>query len=151
MTSFHGKYYYTLDPKGRIIIPAPLREIITKKYNNSKLYITNAAFDKCLHLYPLEEWNRLEEKIRSMPKMDTAVQYYLRRVVASAMEGEIDKQGRILIPYEHRQDAGIGSDVVIVGQLEKIEIWNRSEWDTVTDPGKIDVKAYASALASYGL
>ncbi|MBZ0158061.1 MAG: division/cell wall cluster transcriptional repressor MraZ [Alphaproteobacteria bacterium] len=151
MTSFHGKYYYTLDPKGRIIIPAPLREIITKKYNNSKLYITNAAFDKCLHLYPLEEWNRLEEKIRSMPKMDTAVQYYLRRVVASAMEGEIDKQGRILIPYEHRQDAGIGSDVVIVGQLEKIEIWDRSEWDRVTDPGKIDVKAYASALASYGL
>ncbi|MCC6346917.1 MAG: division/cell wall cluster transcriptional repressor MraZ, partial [Nitrospirales bacterium] len=135
MTSFHGKYYYTLDPKGRIIIPAPLREIIAKKYDNSKLYITNAAFDKCLHLYPPEEWNRLEEKIRSMPKMDTAVQYYLRRVVASALEGEIDKQGRILIPYEHRQDAGIGSDVVIVGQLEKIEIWDRAAWDAVTDPG----------------
>lgn len=151
MTSFHGKYYYTLDPKGRLIIPAPLREIIAKKYDNSKIYITNAAFDKCLHLYPLEEWNRLEEKIRSIPKMDAAVQFYLRRVVASALEGEIDKQGRILIPYEHRQDAGIGSDVVIVGQLEKIEIWDRAGWDAVTDPGKIDVKAYATVLAGYGL
>lgn len=151
MTSFHGKYYYTLDPKGRIIIPAPLREIISKKYNDSKLYITNAAFDKCLHIYPLDEWNRLEEKIRSMPKMEEAVKYFLRRVIASAVECEMDKQGRILVPYEHRQDAGISTDVVIVGQLDKIEIWDKALWSTVTDPQKVDAKAYESVLAGYGL
>ncbi len=151
MTSFLGKYYYTLDPKGRIIIPAPLREIISKKYNNSKLYTTNAVFDKCLHIYPLEEWNKLEEKIRSMPKMEEAVKYFLRRVIASATECEMDKQGRILIPYEHRQDAGINSDVVIVGQLDKIEIWDKGSWSDVTDPKKVDAKAYESVLAGYGL
>ncbi len=151
MTSFLGKYYYTLDPKGRIIIPAPLRDIIFKKYSNSKLYITNAAFDKCLHVYPLEEWNKLEEKIRSMPKMEEAVKYFLRRVIASAIESDLDKQGRILIPYEHRQDAGINSEVVIVGQIDKIEIWDRASWNEVTDPKKVDAKAYESVLAGYGL
>lgn len=151
MSSFLGKYYYTLDPKGRIIIPAPLREIISKKYNSPKLYITNAAFDKCLHIYPIDEWNRLEEKIRTMPKMEEAVQYYLRRVIASAVECEIDKQGRILIPYECRHDAGINSDVVIVGQIDWIEIWDKASWDDVTDPRKVDARAYKSVLANYGL
>jgi len=69
MPSFSGKYYYTVDPKGRIIVPAPFREIISANYS-PKLYIVNAAFDKCLHLYPQEEWNRLEERVRAMPKMD---------------------------------------------------------------------------------
>ncbi|MCL4491953.1 MAG: division/cell wall cluster transcriptional repressor MraZ [Nitrospirae bacterium] len=151
MTSFLGKYYYALDPKGRIIIPAPLRDIIFKKYNNSKLYITNAAFDKCLHIYPLEEWSKLEEKIKSLPRMEEAVNYFLRRVIASVLECEVDKQGRILIPYEHRQDAGINNEVVIVGQLDKIEIWDKVEWDTVTDPQKVDAKAFKSTLAGYGL
>jgi MraZ protein len=149
--SFLGKYYYALDPKGRIIIPAPLRDIIFKKYNNSKLYITNAAFDKCLWIYPLEEWNRLEEKIRPLPRSDEAVKYYLRRVIASVLECEIDKQGRVLIPVSHREDAGIHSEVVIVGQLDKLEIWDKAEWDAVTDPKKVDAKAYETALAGYGL
>ena len=151
MTSFLGKYNYSLDPKGRIIIPAPLRDIIFKKYNNSKLYITSAAFDKCLHIYPLEEWNRLEEKIRTLPRMEEAVEYFLRRVIASVLECEIDKQGRVLIPVSHREDAGIHSEVVIVGQLDKIAIWDKTEWDAVTDPKKVDAKAFKTVLAGYGL
>ena len=151
MSSFLGKYYYALDPKGRIIIPAPLRDIIFKKYNNSKLYITSAAFDKCLHIYPLEEWNRLEEKIRPLPKSDEAVKFFLRRVIASVLECEIDKQGRVLIPASHRDDAGIHSEVVIVGQLDKIEVWDKAEWDAVTDPKKVDAKAFETVLAGYGL
>jgi len=151
MSSFLGKYYYSLDPKGRIIIPAPLRDIIFKKYNNSKLYITNAAFDKCLHVYPLEEWNRLEEKIRILPRMEEAVKYFLRRVIASVLECEIDRQGRVLIPVSLREDAGINGEVVIVGQLDKIEIWDKAEWNAVTDPKKVDARAFETVLAGYGL
>ena len=54
--------------------------------------------DKCLHLYPQEEWNRLEERVRAMPKMDEAVKFFMRKVIASAVEIELDKQGRVLIP-----------------------------------------------------
>ncbi len=151
MTAFSGKYYYTLDPKGRIIIPAPLRDVIINSYNSSALYITNAAFDKCLDIYPVNEWTKLVEKLRALPQTDDAVVYFQRRVIASALACEIDKQGRILIPYEHRQDAGINSGVVIVGLINRIQVWDKSVWDDVTDPSKIDVKAYKSALAGYGL
>ena len=150
MPAFSGKYYYTIDPKGRIIIPAPFREIISSNYS-PKLYIVNAAFDKCLHIYPQEEWNRLEEKVRQLPKMQEEVRFFMRRVIASAQEAEIDKQGRILIPAAHREDAGLRSDIVIVGQIEKVELWDRKEWDAVVDTSKIDKKAVEEKLAAYGL
>ncbi|HMK44584.1 MAG TPA: division/cell wall cluster transcriptional repressor MraZ [Dissulfurispiraceae bacterium] len=151
MSSFHGKHYYSLDPKGRIVIPAPLREVIFSLYNNSKLYITNAAFDKCLQLFPAEEWGKLQEKVRSLPKSDEAVKYFMRRVIASATECEMDKQGRILVPYELRSDAGIASDIVIVGLLDKIELWDKASWDAISVPDKVDTKALSAALAGYGI
>lgn len=150
MPAFSGKYYYSIDPKGRIIIPAPFREIISSNYS-PKLYIVNAAFDKCLHIYPQEEWNRLEEKVRQLPKMQEEVRFFMRRVIASAQEAEIDKQGRILIPAAHREDAGLRSDIVIVGQIEKVELWDRKEWDAVVDTSKMDKKAVEEKLAAYGL
>jgi MraZ protein len=148
--SFSGKYYYTVDPKGRIIIPAPFREIITSNYS-SKLYITNAPFDKCLFIYPMEEWNKLQEQIRTKPKSDEAIRFFLRRVIASATETEMDRQGRILVPIALREDASINSNVVMAGQIERIELWDRSEWDVLFDPAKVDRKAIEDKLTSYGL
>jgi len=148
--SFSGKYYYTVDPKGRIIIPAPFREIITSNYS-SKLYITNAPFDKCLFIYPMEEWNKLQEQIRTKPKSDEAIRFFLRRVIASATETEMDRQGRILVPIALREDADINSNVVMAGQIERIELWDRREWDVLFDPAKADRKAIEEKLTSYGL
>ena len=150
MPSFSGKYYYSVDSKGRIIIPAPFREIISANYS-TKLYIVNAAFDKCLHLYPQEEWNRLEERVRAMPKMDEAVKFFMRKVIASTVEIELDKQGRVLIPVAHREHSGINGEIVVVGQIDKIELWDRKEWDAMVDPAKIDKKAVEQRLVSYGL
>jgi MraZ protein len=148
--SFSGKYYYTIDPKGRIIVPAPFREIISSNYS-TKLYITNAPFDKCLHIYPMEEWNRLQENVRTKPRSDETIRYFLRRVVASAVEIEMDKQSRILIPAALREDSNLNTNIVLAGQIEKIELWDRNEWDNLMDPGKIDRKTYEDKLASYGI
>ncbi|MFA4918894.1 MAG: division/cell wall cluster transcriptional repressor MraZ [Thermodesulfovibrionales bacterium] len=150
MPSFSGKYYYTIDPKGRIIIPAPFREIISSNYS-TKLYVTNAPFDKCLYIYPMEEWSRHLEKIRTKPRSDEAIRYYLRRVIASAVEIEMDKQGRILIPASLREDANLNANVVMAGQIEKIELWDRNEWDGSFDPEKIDKKAFETKLAGYDI
>lgn len=150
MHAFSGKYYNTVDPKGRIIIPAPFRDIITSNYN-PKLYITNALFENSLCLYPTEEWNKLQEQVRSKPRSDEAIQYYLRRVIASAVETEMDKQGRVLVPVALREDAKINSNVVVVGQIERIELWDRNEWDNLVDPTRIDRKAVEEKLISYGL
>jgi len=151
MPSFTGTYYYTLDPKGRVILPAPLREVVFAKYNNPKLFITNAPFDKCLHLYPLSEWNVLEEKLRDKPKTDRSIQFFMRRVFASAVECELDKHGRLMVPYELRQNAFSGDDVVIVGLMDKIEIWDKARWDDMIDPEKIDVDSYMKSLAGHGI
>ena len=150
MPAFSGKYYYTVDPKGRIIIPAPFREIISSNYS-SKLYITNAPFDKCLYVYPLEEWNRLQEQVRTKPRSDEAIRFFLRRVIASAIEIEMDKQSRVLIPAALREDANINTNVVVVGQIERIELWDRNEWDVLFDPAKLDKKSIEEKLAAYGL
>lgn len=150
MPAFSGKHYYTVDEKGRLMIPAPFREILSTQYS-SRLYITNAAFERCLHIYPFEEWVKLEEKVRGLPKMLEEVRFFMRRVVASAHECSFDKQGRLLIPAAHREDAGIKGDVVIVGQIDKIEIWDRTEWDGVVDLSSIDRKAVEERLAVYGL
>lgn len=150
MPAFSGKYYYTVDPKGRIIIPAPFREIVASNYS-SKLYITNAPFDKCLYIYPMEEWNKLQEQVRTKPRSDEAIRFFLRRVIASAVETEMDKQGRILVPAALREDANINSNVVMAGQIERIELWDRNEWDTLFDPAKIDRKTIEEKLAAYGL
>ncbi len=150
MPAFSGKYYYSVDPKGRIIIPAPFREIISSNYS-TKLYITNAPFDRCLYIYPLEEWNRLQEQVRTKPKSDDAIRFFLRRVIASAVEVEMDKQSRVLIPVALREDANIDTNVVIAGQIERIELWDRNEWDSLFDLSKIDKKTIEEKLSAYGL
>jgi len=150
MPAFSGTYYYTVDDKGRLIIPAPLRELISSHYS-SRLLITNALFDKCLQLFPFEEWTKLEEKVRELPRTLEEVHYFKRRVIASAQECSIDKQGRILIPAALREDAGIKDDIVIAGLVEKIELWDRSEWNAVVDPSRFDRRTVEERLASLGL
>ena len=150
MPAFTGKYYYVVDPKGRIIIPSPLRKIIFDNYN-TKLFVANALFDRCLHIYPQEEWTKLEEKVRSLSQVDPNVKIFKRNVIASATECELDKQGRVLIPAALREDVGINGDIVIVGQIDKIELWNRKEWDVVTDLSGVDQQAVEGKLADYGL
>jgi len=150
MPAFSGKYYYTVDPKGRIIIPAPFREIIASNYS-SKLYITNAPFDKCLYIYPMEEWNKLQDQVRTKPRSDEAIRFFLRRVIASAVEVEMDKQGRVLVPIALREDASINGNVVMAGQIDRIELWDRNEWDILFDPAQIDRKSVEEKLTAYGL
>lgn len=150
MPAFSGKYYYTVDPKGRIIIPAPFRELIASHYS-TKLFVTNAPVDQCLRIYPAEEWNKLQETVRTKPSSDKHVKFFMRRVIGSAVETEIDKQGRILIPAALREDAHITGDIVIVGQVDRIDLWDRSEWNKLVDLSQIDRESMEAGLAALGL
>lgn len=150
MPGFSGRYYHTLDQKGRVIIPVPFRDILSSNYN-TKLIFTNDAFDKCLNAYPVDEWNALMEKVKGVPQTLDSVRYYMRRVIGSAIECEIDKQGRVLIPSALRIDAGLNSDVVLLGQGDRITIWDKKELEAIDDPSKIDRKAYMEQLSSLGL
>ncbi len=150
MPGFSGKYYYAMDEKGRLMVPAPFREIIFANYS-PKLMVANSAFDTCLNVYPLEEWTKLEERVKGLPRSDRAVRYFLRRVIASAVETALDRQGRILVPLAHRQDSGLDGEVVLVGQVEMMEIWSKSGWQQETDASRVDRVAFEESLSRYGI
>ncbi len=150
MPGFSGKHYNSLDPKGRLIVPAPFREILSTNHS-SKLIITNEVFDRCLSAYPVDEWQRLIEKVNQMPQTSDAVKYFMRRVIGSAIECEIDKQGRVLVSAALRTDAALDSEVVLLGLGNRIEIWNRNEFEGVADPLKIDKNAFKEEFGNLGL
>lgn len=122
---FKGRFYYTIDEKGRIMIPVRFREIIEEEHGG-RVVITN--FDKCLVLYPLKEWNELEKKLLSLPSMKKSVTVFLRFVVSSATECQMDRQGRILIPQALREFAKLEKEIVIAGAINKLEIWAKDIW-----------------------
>lgn len=150
MSGFSGKHYNSLDPKGRLIIPAPFREVLSSNHS-SKLIITNEVFDRCLCAYQVEEWQKLIGKVNQMPQTSDAVKYFMRRVIGSAVECEIDKQGRVLVSSALRADAVLNNEVVILGLGTRIEIWSRNEFEGVADPSKIDKQAFKTEFANLGL
>lgn len=150
MSGFSGKHYNSLDPKGRLIIPAPFREVLSSNHS-SKLIITNEVFDRCLCAYQVDEWQKLIDKVNQMPQTSDAVKYFMRRVIGSAVECEIDKQGRVLVSSALRADAVLNNEVVILGLGTRIEIWSRNEFEGVADPSKIDKQAFKTEFANLGL
>jgi MraZ protein len=125
---FRGSFEHSVDSKGRVSVPSRFREIISERYEG-KLILT-MDFDKCIMVYPLEEWERVEEKIKSLPQSQKEVKDYTRFVFSNAAECELDKQGRILIPPSLREGARINKSVMVVGILNKMEIWDKAAWET---------------------
>ena len=121
-----GSFEHSVDSKGRVSVPSKFRDVLAERYDG-RLVLT-MDLDQCLTAYPLEEWERLEEKIRSLPMMQKEVKDFMRFVFASASECELDKQGRILIPPPLREKAGINKSVMLVGIINKIEIWDSAVW-----------------------
>ena len=119
---FLGEYQHSIDPKGRIIVPAKFREDLGTKF------IATKGLDNCLFLYPLEEWQSIEEKLRALPFTRADVRSFARFFFSGASELEIDKQGRILLPANLRDYAGIEKDLVVIGVGTRVEIWALDRW-----------------------
>ena len=122
---FRGRYEHTIDAKGRISIPSKFREVLAKKYDE-RLVITN--FDHCLVAFPYEEWSLLEQKVGTFSLMKKETSAFFRFFYSSAMDCDIDKQGRLLIPQTLRDYAGLQKDVVLVGEGKRIEIFAKERW-----------------------
>jgi len=121
---FRGQYDHTIDDKGRLSIPAKLREALGK---DRTLVLT--SFEAFITVFPMKTWRNMEARIRSNPTFKRERRDFLRLVYSSAEDVEIDPQGRILISQGLRQRAGISRDVVILGLLDQIEIWDKARWE----------------------
>ena len=119
---FMGEYNHTIDAKGRLIIPAKFRDALGESF------VVTKGFDGCLYAYDMEEWTKLEEKMKNLPMSHKDIRKISRFFLAGATLAEVDKQGRILIPSVLREFAGLEKDVVLVGVLTKIEIWDKDRY-----------------------
>ena len=124
---FKGQYTYSVDSKGRISIPAKLRKHVTPESNET--FIMTQGTGKCIDVYPLDQWNILENKIRNLNLFDPLHARFSRMFLQNAYDDTLDSQSRILIPLTLLHHAGIIKDVLILGVSTKIELWNPSEFE----------------------
>lgn len=119
---FMGEYNHTVDPKGRLIIPAKFREQLGDEF------VVTKGLDGCLFVYTKEEWHNIEEKFRGISMTSKDARKFSRFFFAGAAALELDKQGRILLPPVLREYADLQKDVVLVGVLSRVEIWDKGRW-----------------------
>ena len=115
-----GTYEHSIDAKGRLFIPAKLREELGVTF-----YLAMGV-DECLAIYPQETWNRFTEKFASLPMSQSAA---MRPLFANASKCELDSQGRIVIPQKLIKYAGLVMDAVIIGVNDRAEIWSAETWN----------------------
>jgi len=142
---FIGEYQHTVDNKGRIIMPSKLRDDLGQNF------IVTKGLDNCLFVYPMEEWKRLENKLRTLPLTNKNARAFIRFFFAGATECSLDKQGRILIPNNLREYAKIIKDVVIIGVAERIEIWAKEEWTNYNSDDNLSYEDIAEKMAELGI
>ena len=124
---FMGQYNHTIDSKGRLIVPSKYRELLGEEF------VLTKGLDGCLVIYPMEEWETFENKLRTLPLTNKNARTFSRFFVSGACTCELDKQGRILVPQPLREFAGLDKDVVLTGAINTIEIWNKEAWARNSD------------------
>jgi MraZ protein len=123
---FKGTYRHRIDAKGRLPVPAPFRRALLSSGDGA---LVATLVDRCVAVYPGAEWRRLEEQLRRLPAFSRQAKALTRNLAARATDCALDVQGRILIPPALRAGAGLSGEAVVIGVLDRIEIWSPSAWD----------------------
>lgn len=142
---FYGEYQHSVDQKGRVIIPAKFREGLGDKF------ILTKGLENCLFAYSKEEWTTLETKLKALPFTDKNVRTFVRFFFAGATECEMDKQGRILVPQNLREYAGLEKDIFVIGVSTRVEIWDKTRWEEYISPENISPDEIAEKMSILGI
>lgn len=140
-----GEYEHSLDAKGRLIMPAKLREDIGEKF------IVTKGLDGCLFGFSQSEWNNFQEKLKTLPLTNKNARDFVRFFLSGAIECEIDKQGRFLIASNLREYAGMEKEVAIIGVGTRIEIWNKEKWKQYNSEENISADEIAENMTMLGI
>lgn len=124
---FRGVSHVTIDAKGRMAIPVRHRDQLMQ-HCNGEVVVTIDTEDNCLMLYPLPAWNDVERKIETLPTFDPAARRIQRLLIGHATDIQMDGSGRLLLPAPLREYALMDKKLVLLGQINKIEIWSESHW-----------------------
>lgn len=138
-----GEFQHNIDAKGRVIMPLKFREEFGENF------VVTKGLDKCLFVFSKSEWAKLDEKLseQSLSKGRKIQRFFY----GSMCEGELDKQGRVLIPQALRSYAEISKDVVFVGLAKRVEIWSKDEWDKQNNEFIEDADEVALMMEELGI
>lgn len=142
---FIGEYHHTLDEKGRMSVPVKFRADLAQGA------VVTRGLDRSLFLYPKEEWRKLAEKLAALPLGQSDTRAFARLMLAGAMEVEVDKSGRVLLPEYLRSYAGLSKDVVVAGLFNRLEIWDESVWKEYAAKTEDEGNAIAERLGNLGV
>lgn len=120
---FIGEYHHSIDDKSRMAVPAKFRDALKRGA------VVTKGLDDCLVVYPQAEWKALADKVSQLPMSQANSRAFSRFLLSGAMDVELDKQGRMLLPDYLRQYAKMGRKVIVVGLHTRLEIWDEKQWE----------------------
>jgi len=126
MIGFLGEYEATLDTKGRFLLPAGFKKQLPQE--TATQFVLNRGFEKCLSLYPIQSWEPIFSEISKLNDFDPKVREFRRYFLNGATQVELDSAGRLLLPKNLSEHAGLEKDIVLVSAVNKIEIWDKSKY-----------------------
>ena len=142
---FMGEYLHTIDNKGRLIFPAKFRDLL------GETFIATKGLDNCLFVYTQEEWAIIAGNLKQQQQAKPEVRAFVRIFFAGAAELEADKQGRVLLPNNLREYAGLDKEVIVIGVSNRIEIWDKGAWDEYNKKIGPEVTSIAENLVDLGI
>ena len=140
-----GEFEHNLDAKGRMIMPAKIR------YDVGDTFVITKGLDGCLFGFSMNEWNNFEEKLKTLPLTNKNARDFVRFFLSGAVEAEVDKQGRFLIPANLREYAGLTKETIITGVGTRIEIWDKDKWKTYNSDENLSADEIAENMANLGM
>ncbi len=140
-----GEFEHSLDAKGRLIMPAKLRESLGEKF------VLTKGLDGCLFAFSIDEWTNFEDKLKALPLSNRNSREFTRFFLSGATECEIDKQGRFLIPGNLRDAANLIKDCSIIGVGTRIEIWDKEKWNQYNSDENMSVEDIAENMTNLGI
>ncbi|MEC1386833.1 division/cell wall cluster transcriptional repressor MraZ [Aerococcus viridans] len=140
-----GEFQHNIDAKGRIIIPAKLREDLGAKF------VITRGLDGCVFGYPLDNWEKIQEKLKQLPLAKKEARAFTRFFYSAAAEVEIDKQGRINVPSTLVDYANLEKECLILGVSDRIEIWSKARWESVSSEIEESFEEIAEDMLDFGL
>ena len=139
--TFIGEYTYSLDSKGRVNIPSKFRQTLST--DNQNTFVITRGLDSCIWVYPLVQWKEIEENLRKLSSLSSIHRAFVRNTARYATPSTYDKQGRITIPPSLVDYAGLDKEVLIIGMVNKMEIWDTKNLEkTEKEALEIDLAEY---------
>ncbi len=144
-----GNHTARIDAKGRLKVPTPFRRVMEEKHSSPTVYVTSLD-GACVRIYPLPEWEAIEQRLSLLPSMDPARRKFVDRTSYYGQQSSMDSQGRVLIHPLLRKSAGVAGEVVVLGALTYLEVWEHEKFQQrlLSDPY---TEADEAAIARLGI